>query len=159
MKDMTKIRWPEHFEPSRCPVHVRNELAMTASAEAVWSCLVRAEEWPSFYPNSHDVKIEDGSGVLSWESRFRWRTFGVSLQSTVEELVPGERLAWRALAMGVDAYHAWLIEPRGTGCWVLTEETQHGWLARLGNLVRPTRMSDQHQIWLEGLQKAAARLP
>jgi hypothetical protein len=33
---------------------------------------------------------------------------------------------------------------------VLTEETQTGWLARLGALVMPGRMSKWYQRWLEG---------
>jgi len=34
---------------------------------------------------------------------------------------------------------------------VLTEETQNGWLARLGKLLMPNRMAANHQLWLEGL--------
>jgi hypothetical protein len=58
--------------------------------------------------------------------------------------------------LGVFAYHAWLLEDAPGGCRVLTEETQHGWACRLGALVFPQRMSQQHQIWLEQLAKQAA---
>ena len=68
----------------------------------------------------------------------------------------GERIAWDARGLGVLAYHAWLIWPTAEGCHVLTEESQHGWAARLGNLVRPTRMSHYHQLWLERLRNCAA---
>ncbi len=54
------------------------------------------------------------------------------------------------------AYHAWLLRPSGNGCHVLTEETQSGWAARLGNLVMPNRMRRGHQIWLETLARKAA---
>jgi len=90
---------------------------------------------------------------------FRWTTFGVRLDSKVEEFVPGERLAWTARATGIDAYHAWLIEKRVSGCYVLTEETQNGWLASLSNMLRPRNMSTQHQNWLESLQQKAAGGP
>lgn len=155
------IRWPERFEPSRCPIHVRNELTMSAPAAAVWGWLVRAEAWPEWYANASDVTVEGPSAPdLSAGTRFRWRTFGVSLVSTVEEFVPGERIAWHAVGRGIDAYHAWLIEPLDSGCRVLTEETQHGWLARLGKLLMPSRMHRQHQAWLEGIQaKAVAGSP
>ena len=36
-------------------------------------------------------------------SAFTWKTFGVRLESTVMEFVPGERIAWNALGVGVDA--------------------------------------------------------
>jgi len=73
---------------------------------------------------------EGGGSDLFAGACFTWRTFGVDLVSTVEEFVPGERIAWVAKASGVTAYHAWLITPTDLGCHVLTEETQHGELAR-----------------------------
>jgi uncharacterized protein YndB with AHSA1/START domain len=154
------IRWPESFEPARCPIHVRNELAISASPEAVWARLIRAQVWPSWYPNARRVRFLQGPPPdLALGTRFRWRTFGISIESTVEEFVPNERLAWNAVGMGVRAYHAWLIEPRPGGCWVLTEETQRGWLARLSAALMPGRMHRFHQIWLERLAKVAAGGP
>ena len=82
------------------------------------------------------------------------------ITSTVREYVPGERIAWDAHAFGIDVYHAWVLQPSVHGCHVLTEETQHGWLARLGKLFMPNRMYTFHQLWLEELAtKARAGLP
>jgi hypothetical protein len=83
--------------------------------------------------------------------------FGTTIVSRVEEFLPRERIAWNAVGMGVDAYHAWLIEKTEEGCRVLTEETQNGWLARLGNLLMPSRMGRYHQMWLERLEQQARR--
>jgi hypothetical protein len=138
---------------------VRNELEMSVSSEVVWAWLIRAEVWPTWYRNSRQVIIEGGGPDLRLGSRFRWTTFGVRLDSKVEEFVPGERLGWSARATGIDAYHAWLIESRPSGCYVLTEETQNGWLARLNNVLRPQNMNRQHQNWLESLQQKAAEGP
>jgi hypothetical protein len=41
---------------------------------------------------------------------------------------------------------------------VLTEETQNGWLTRLGALVMPGRMWRGHERWVEGLGKMAETL-
>jgi hypothetical protein len=154
------IRWPEPYEPSRTAVHVRNELAMAALPAAVWSWLVRAELWPGWYRNAHRVHIVGGPRPdLALGTRFRWRTFGVAIDSTVEECLPCERLAWTARGAGVRAYHAWYLRPAGYGCHVLTEETQNGWLARLGNQMMPDRMHRYHQIWLEALAQKAAGGP
>ena len=154
------IRWPARFDPERCPVFVHNELVMAAPPEAVWAWLIRAELWPTWYSNSHPVVVEDGPrGELGPGSRFRWRTFGVPFRSTIEEFVPGERIAWRGVGPGFAAYRAWFIEPRPGGCWVLTEETQHGALARLGNLLMPNRMRKYHQLWLEALERQARQGP
>ena len=161
MTQSLEVRWPDHYQPHNCPVHVRNELDMDAAPERVWSWLVRASLWPTWYVNSANVTILDGSGPdLQKGTRFRWKTFGVTITSTVLEYVTGERIAWDAHAFGIDAYHAWVLQPSTKGCHVLTEETQHGWLARLGKLFMPNRMYTFHQLWLEGLAaKAHAGLP
>jgi hypothetical protein len=92
---------------------------------------------------------------LAVGTRFGWKTFGVHLESTVQEFVPPERLAWDARGRGVDAYHAWLLVRTAEGCNVVTAEVQRGWLARLQNMFLPSRMFDQHQVWLERLRDQA----
>ena len=61
MSTTPPIRWPEAFDPTRCPVHVVNELTMAARAEEVWARLVRAAEWPTWYPNARRVAFEQGA--------------------------------------------------------------------------------------------------
>lgn len=151
------IRWPDRFSPDLAPVHVVNELTMSAPPEAVWKALVRAANWPEFYANASKVAIEGGGPDLSAGARFAWRTFGVDLKTQVVEFEPFERIAWLAIAPGVEAYHAWLIQPAPGGCHVITEETQHGVVARVGRWIFPGRMERWHQRWLEGLAEAAAR--
>ena len=154
------IRWPEKYAPERTHVHVKNELEMDAKPEAVWAWLVRAKLWPTWYSNSANVVLEGGGPDLKAGTSFRWKTFGVTLDSKVEEFVPTERLAWSARGMGIDAYHAWLIEGTPSGCHVTTEETQIGLLPRLNKALRPDHMSRKHQEWMEGLlAKAKTSLP
>ena len=154
------IVWPARYAPGNAPVHVRNERTMRASPEAVWAALVRAARWPEWYPNSSHVTLLRGSPPdLAPDTKFRWKTFGFTIDSTVVEFVPTERIAWDARGLGVDAYHAWLIRPAADGCYVLTEETQHGWLARLGNLLFPRRMYRGHELWLDSLEKRALSGP
>jgi uncharacterized protein YndB with AHSA1/START domain len=151
-----EIHWPDRYAPQKSPVHVRNELSMAAPPDRVWAWLTRAALWPIWYSNSAKVRFLDGSGPdLKMGTRFRWKTFDVTITSTVLEYVPEERIAWDAHALGVDAYHAWVLQPSPQGCHVLTEETQHGFLARAGKLLLPNRMSERHQIWLEGLERKA----
>jgi hypothetical protein len=152
------IVWPERFDPQRAPVHVRNEIEIAASCDRVWAWLIRAELWPTWYRNAHGVRFLHGNPPdLHLGTRFRWRTFGVRIVSNVREWVAPVRIAWDARGVGVDAYHAWLIEPTTHGCRVLTEETQYGFLARLGDRLMPRRMFRGHELWLESLRKNAAR--
>lgn len=155
MAEGSSIRWPEQYAPAKCPVHVRNALDIAAPPEVIWAWLIRAQLWPSWYPNSANVRFISGPQPdLDLGTKFRWRTFGVTIDSTVMEFVPPERIAWDAHAAGINGYHAFLIQRTGS-CHVVTEETQKGWLAQLNNVFRPNRMHQQHQIWLEALSRKA----
>jgi hypothetical protein len=154
MTDPT-IRWPDRFLPDRAPVHVVNSIAVKASPEAVWKVLIRAADWSSYYGNASKVVIEDGGSDLFEEARFTWHTFGVDLETQVQEFEPFERIAWLATAPMIEAYHAWLIVPADGGCRVITEETQRGLAAHAGRVFFPGRMERQHQLWLEGLARVA----
>jgi hypothetical protein len=154
------IRWPEQRRPDHSAVHISNSLTVALPREVLWAWIIRANDWPDWYRNSSDVVITEGSGPnLQMGTKFRWKTFGVAIESVVEEFVPCQRLAWSARGTGVDAYHAWLFEPTHGGCNILTEETQNGFMARLGSIVMPTRMHKYHQIWLESLRVQALTGP
>jgi len=161
MSKLNQILWPSCYEPVNFPVHAKNQLSMAAPPEFVWAWLIRAQFWPTWYPNSSNIRFLSGKPPdLSLGTRFRWKTFGVTILSTVLEFVPYERLAWDAHGNGLEAYHAWLIQEADQGCQVATEEVQRGWLARLARTLMPKRIEQQHQIWLEGLRaKASSGLP
>jgi len=161
MINSNQILWPVGYEPANCPVHTCNEISLNSLPEVVWAWLIRAQLWPTWYPNSANVVFLKGQPPnLALGTQFRWKTFGVTIKSTVLEFVPYERLAWDAHGTGLNAYHAWLIEKTENGCHVLTEETQHGLIARLGKTLRPKRMQQMHQVWLERLrEKASSGLP
>lgn len=153
------IYWPDRYAPGRTAVQVSNEIAIAAPASAVWSWLVRAALWPTWYPNSREVEIAGGGADLSPGAKFSWRTFGVPVRSTVREFVPDERIAWDGAGTLLDVYHAWLIEPRPGGCWVLTEENQNGLAARAQAWLMPTRMHTGHDLWLARLKERAEAGP
>jgi hypothetical protein len=145
------IRWPERYSPERTAVHAHNELDMPVPPEPVWAWLIRADLWHTWYSNARNVVIAGGRHELGPGVTFRWKTFGASLKSSVEESVPFERLAWTARGTGIDVYHAWLIERTASGCHVLTEENQNGVIARLSATLRPGNMERYHQVWLQNL--------
>jgi uncharacterized protein YndB with AHSA1/START domain len=149
------IEWPARYAPGGVAATVSNEIAIAATPETVWAWLIRACAWPSWYPNSSHVRIAGGGTELALDVAFRWRTFGVGVRSTVREFVPPSRIAWDGAGLMLDVYHAWLIEPRGGGCWVLTEEHQNGLAARAQAILMPNRMFRGHQLWLANLKARA----
>jgi hypothetical protein len=82
------IHWPEGFSPDRADLFSHNELHIEASCERVWKHIVEATKWPQWYPNSKDVQIMGVGDELSAGSVFRWTTFGLPLESRVNEFTP-----------------------------------------------------------------------
>ena len=151
-----EIHWPDQYHPDRCAVHVVNRLEMDVTCEQAWHKLVRPLDWPNWYPNASNVElINTTTEALAKGNRFRWKTFGVTIECKVEECKPFERLAWSSESFGMKVYHAWLLQPTATGCIVLTEETQKGFIPRIAKILMPKRMHKFHQIWLENLNKVA----
>lgn len=146
-----QIRWPKGFGPAEAPIHVVNRIDTATTPEIVWRRLIHAAGWPAIYANASDVAIEGGGADLFADAHFTWKTFGIALKSEVKEFEPETRIAWLAKGIGITAYHAWLIVPVGTGCTIVTEETQYGLVSRVGRLLFPTRMERWHQKWLEAL--------
>ncbi len=141
------------MRPEDASVYCWNELTIAAPPGKVWSVLIRAADWPSYYANSSDVRFEDGEGPdLQEGTVWTWRTFGVKLRTRVTVFEPNRCLAWKADQPIARAFHAWVLEPGEDGtCRLITEETQRGivpWLAR-SRLRRG--LKKQHQRWLEGI--------
>jgi hypothetical protein len=151
-----QIIYPSKFNPRNAPVYVSNEIDIEAAPEKAWEWLVSAKTWHEWYQNASAIELinQTGDKLLSG-SIFRWKTFGVRLRTEVVEFVPNERIAWLAKGTGIVAYDAWLFIPGASGCKVVTEETQYGWLCRLAKFFFPRRMYIYHQKWLEGLKKKA----
>jgi uncharacterized protein YndB with AHSA1/START domain len=159
---MPSIIWPDAYHPRCAQVFVANEIVIPAPPPLVWAWLIRARSWPAWYSHAANVEFEGSGGPdLSPRARFRWKTRGLSFLSTVREFEPQQRIAWDTVGTGIHAYHAWVLEPRPDGfTYLLTAETQTGWLARLGKLLMPTRAHRAHQVWLEALStKAQSGLP
>jgi Polyketide cyclase / dehydrase and lipid transport len=156
MNDSIEIRWPNRYDPLNTPIHVRNEIDIAAPPEIVWAWLIRAHNWPTWYENSANIRFVEGVAPdIALGTRFKWKAFGVGIDSRVQEFVPFERIAWNGSALGIAVYHAWLIVRTPSGCRVITEESQRGWLARLSVMVFLNRMWKFHQIWLESLGSKA----
>ena len=103
------IHWPDGFHPEQADLFAHNEIVVHASCEKVFANIVDAQAWPSWYPNSHNVKLLNSpDGKLHEGARFSWDTFGVHIESRVHEFVPGSRIGWFGDGTGMNAYHTFL---------------------------------------------------
>jgi hypothetical protein len=53
---------------------------------------------------------------------------GFAVTSTLQEVVPQERIAWTGKALGSRARHIWTFKSQTGGMLVTTEESMEGWL-------------------------------
>lgn len=147
------ILWPDHIKPEEYRVRSYNSLFIAAPAEKIWNVLIDATQWPTWYSNSKNVRIVSGEQTLAAGSRFVWKTFGLTVKSTVIDWVPFERIGWDAHELGGVGYHGWRIIPVAGGCVVVTEEVQRGWGVFLTAPFVKRGLQTQHQRWLEGVRE------
>jgi hypothetical protein len=155
------MRWPAGFEPKDATVHAHNQIITAASPEHVWRWLCRAAAWPQWYSNCTWLKFPDHDGPdLKQGTRFVWKTFGATVRSKVLVFEPFREIGWDAFAIGLKAYHGWIIEPLDNGgCRIITEETQKGPLVTVGRWYLRRALLREHQNWLESLSRSALTGP
>lgn len=153
------ITWPDRFSPEVAQLVSRAELTIAAPPEAIWKRLVRAAEWSDWYPGASDVSFDLWPGPdLRAGTMFSWTTFDVRLNSVVNEFDPFSRIGWHARGDGVEAWHAWVLEPTGDGAThVVTEESLLGLVPRFA-VGLDESITEQHIIWLERLAVEAVKM-
>ena len=153
----TAIHWPAGFAPETAELFAHNELLLNATCEGVWNHIVDASQWPAWYPNSRDVQLLGGDKQLHDGSRFRWTTFGLSIESRVQEYLPNRRLGWYGYAPGTEPsfYHTWYLQSQGAMCRVVTEEVGVGKDAAAFRNKDPGLLHRGHDLWLAGLRWVA----
>jgi uncharacterized protein YndB with AHSA1/START domain len=148
------IHWPEDFHPEQADLFAHNEIAIHAPCEKVFANMVDAQAWPSWYPNSQNIKLLNSpDGKLHKGTRFSWDTFGLHFESRVHEFVPNSRIAWFGDSSSTNNYHAYLLSKTHEGCHVVTEEAVKGPGAVELRKNRPQAMHDGHDLWLNALKQ------
>jgi hypothetical protein len=166
---MHEIFWPGDYIPGFTDNFVSNEVIVAGiSSIDVWPFLSNASLWPTYYPNSSNIRFCDGKGPeLENGVNFYFETFGFPVEARVLEYVPPAegkpgRLGWHGWDGGgntrFDIYHAWLIEDLPGGrVRILTQESQKGEAAQELAKKKPNVMINGHQDWLDGLAAATCK--
>jgi uncharacterized protein YndB with AHSA1/START domain len=147
------IHWPKGFDPSQADLFSHNALVINASCERIWEHIIDATTWPQWYPNSKDVRI-DGGAVLRDGTVFHWSTFGLPLESRVNEFTPYTRIGWYGYTPGAAPtfYHTWYLKPQGAACLVVTDEVGKGKDAAHLRETDESLMHRGHDLWLATLK-------
>lgn len=150
--------WPIGFNPAESKFYVENEIEIAASPETVWSILVAAESWPTWYEGAKEVRVTGPRKPnLSADARMVWETMGLKFDSEIKEFEPNRRLAWLSEKKSIQGYHIWIITPTENGCKVVTAEAQNGWLTFFEKTFQPKKLHKLHDIWLVELKLKAEK--
>ena len=148
------IHWPEGFHTEQADLFAHNEIVVHASCEKVFANIVDAQVWPSWYPNYYNVELLNSrDGKLHEGTRFSWDTFGVHIESRVNEFVPNSRIGWFGDGTGMNAYHTFLLLKTDKGCHIVTEEVVKGSGAVEFREKQPEAMHEGHDLWLSTLKQ------
>jgi uncharacterized protein YndB with AHSA1/START domain len=107
------------------PLKARKEVVIDAPFDKVWAVLTGIDRWPEWQPDVSSAKLE---GDLAVGSIFRWKAKGTKIASVLQILEPKRRIGWTGRSIGMKAVHTWVLDPRGNGTRVVTEESLSGWL-------------------------------
>jgi DinB superfamily/Polyketide cyclase / dehydrase and lipid transport len=152
--NIEKINWPSAYEPSKSKFYVHNEIEVSAKPEVVWSFLIDALKWPSWYEGAKNVSIITlGDTVLNQNSVFKWETMGLKFESSIKQFEPNRLLAWESRKQSIQGFHVWLIVPTVRGCKVITDESQNGWLTFFEKTFQGKKLKKLHDAWLAELKK------
>ena len=149
------IHWPEEYVPEEAGFFVHNRIDIQASPETVWGILVQAETWPDWYEGAENVELVGDTAELEADAVFRWKTMGLNFESEVTEFEPYSRLSWESRKNVIRGYHAWLIVPTETGCTLITDESQHGFLTTMQRIFVPNKLERLHDVWLAEIKRKA----
>jgi uncharacterized protein YndB with AHSA1/START domain len=150
--------WPPGLEPRNVDVFVHNEGWIDAPPDVVWTNLIDAAQWPSWYANSADVRIDDGLPRLAQGMGFDWKTFGFPIRSTVDVFEPNHEIGWSVDNPQFRVHHAWVLVLERGGTRVITEEGQKGADAIRFRLEQPNAMYDAHDWWISALKVRSERM-
>ena len=144
-----EINWPENYLPQEAKFFVHNEIDIDADPETIWSVLINASEWESYYQGASDLVLLDSpDGTLRAGGTFTWKTMGLDFVSSVKEFEAPYRLAWESNKKSINGWHAWLIIPTTRGSKLITSEAQHGFMTIPQKLFVPKKLEKLHDEWL-----------
>src|SRR6266702_326664 len=152
----SEIHWPDGFSPETAEIFSHTEILVHAPCEKIWQHLLEVTKWPEWYSDAKDVRLIENDGtILKKGTTFQWTTFGLALESKVDEFVPSSRVGWFAYAPGSEPnfYHTWYVVPQEDGsCLVITEEVGKGGDATYMRQTDEGLMHRGHEMWLAALK-------
>jgi uncharacterized protein YndB with AHSA1/START domain len=134
------------------PVITRDEILIDAPIDSIWSLHTDISSWSEWLP---DIDASTMEGPLEVGTVFHWQTYGLSIESTIQEIDPPRRIAWSGPAQGIMAIHLWTMTPSENGVLVHTEESWDGEPVRAQPGEMQQALDGSLRAWLQSLKHMA----
>jgi hypothetical protein len=134
------------------PVITRDEILIDAPLDTIWGLQTDISSWSQWQPDIDASTIE---GPLEVGTVFRWQTYGLSIESTIQEIDAPRRIVWSGLAHGITAIHVWTMTPSEDRVLVHTEESWDGDPVRAEPEEMQQALDDSLRAWLQSLKHKA----
>ncbi len=136
------------------PLVARKEIFINAPIQAVWKIQSDIDGWKGWQT---DISKSQLNGALMAGSVFKWTSGGFAVTSTLQEVVPQQRLAWSGKSLGSFAKHVWMFKSQNGGTVVTTEESMEGWLISILKPFAPGFLDKSLMVWTQHLKKEAEK--
>ena len=138
------------------PVVVALDLTIAAPLATVWGLHTDIDAWPRWNAGIDTAEL---AGDLAVGSQFTWETSGLTITSTIGEIVPQRRIAWGGETGGIDGRHSWTFTETADGTVVHTEESWDGDPVQADPEGLHAALEGSLIAWLDALKSAAESPP
>ena len=134
------------------PVVSSHEVIVRAPLEKVWRLLTNIDSWSNWNAAVTKAHLD---GEFKTGTTFRWKSGGMTIVSTLQQIEPMTRLVWTGRAIGTQVIHVWTFAESNEGVRVSTSESFEGWLLRLMRGTMRRTLDQSLVAWLQALKKCA----
>jgi hypothetical protein len=132
----------------------RAEILIKAPLEKIWALVVGIDRWPEW---NDAVETASLKGPFESGAVFRWKSGGLGIRSTIQDIVALRHLVWTGKTIGTRAVHCWTFEDTDHGVLVTTSETFDGWLPTIMPRTMQRKLDETLPALLMSLKTVAER--
>ena len=137
------------------PAITDDEIVIKASLDTVWNLFTDISGWSEW---NKDITYSKLNGTLAIGESFSWTTYGMNINSTINELIPKKEIGWSGLVMDIMGIHVWTFEETGNGVLVKTHESWSGKSVEAQKEQMQEGLDKSLRSWLEDLKTKAESL-
>ena len=129
------------------------EIEIHASLDSVWKTQTDIDSWAIWQPEISEARL---NGSLKIGTKFKWKSGGFTLNSTIEEIESNKVIGWSGSGFGASAIHIWEFSSLENGnTLVRTSESMDGWFVKLLKGMMRKKLNASLETWLNALKKAS----